>query len=120
MTPPRAARAALLANQPDVLQLTVHGADATCLVAVACHAQVTIADVRGRLSGNGLHVPACAGKTGEVLWMKEPDGEGLASHADSESCAAVREDGGEAGHHGSPRSCTMYTTWTACGPPTSR
>ena len=28
--------------------------------------------------------------------MKEPDGEGPASHADSESCAAVREDGGEA------------------------
>ena len=28
--------------------------------------------------------------------MKEPDGEGVASHADSESCAAVREDGGEA------------------------
>lgn len=43
-----------------------------------------------------LHDLACAGKTGEVSWMKEPDGEGLASHADSESCAAVREDGGEA------------------------
>jgi hypothetical protein len=28
--------------------------------------------------------------------MKEPDGEGPASHADSESCGAVREDGGEA------------------------
>ena len=28
--------------------------------------------------------------------MKEPDGEGVASHADSESCGAVREDGGEA------------------------
>jgi hypothetical protein len=39
---------------------------------------------------------ACAGKTGEVSWMKEPDGEGLASHADSGSCSVVREDGGEA------------------------
>jgi hypothetical protein len=28
--------------------------------------------------------------------MKEPDGEGPASHADSESCSVVREDGGEA------------------------
>jgi hypothetical protein len=28
--------------------------------------------------------------------MKEPDGEGPASHADPESCRVVREDGGEA------------------------
>jgi len=28
--------------------------------------------------------------------MKEPDGEGPASHADSESCGVVRKDGGEA------------------------
>src|SRR2546425_10777399 len=35
-------------------------------------------------------------KTGEVLRMKEPYGEGLASYTDSESCAGVREGGGEA------------------------
>jgi hypothetical protein len=35
-------------------------------------------------------------KTGEVLRMKEPNGEGLASHTASESCADVREGGGEA------------------------
>lgn len=39
---------------------------------------------------------ACAGKTGEVLWMKEPDGEGVASHTDSESCDGVRKGVGEA------------------------
>ena len=37
-----------------------------------------------------LQILACAGKTGEVLWMKEPDGEGIASHTDSESCDVGR------------------------------
>jgi hypothetical protein len=39
---------------------------------------------------------SCAGKTGEVLRMKEPDDEGLASHIGPESCADVRKGGGEA------------------------
>jgi len=42
---------------------------------------------------NGL---LCAGKTGEMVWMKEPYREGVANHSDPESCAVVRKGGGEA------------------------
>ncbi len=38
----------------------------------------------------------CAGKTGEMVWMKEPYREGLANHSDPESCVIVRKGGGEA------------------------
>ena len=33
----------------------------------------------------------CAVKTGEVLWMKEPYGEGVAIHSGPESCVVVRK-----------------------------
>jgi len=39
---------------------------------------------------------SCAGETGEMLRMKEPHDEGLASHIVSESCAAARKGDGEA------------------------
>ena len=35
-------------------------------------------------------------KTGKELWMKEPYGEGLASHTGPESCAGARKGTGEA------------------------
>jgi hypothetical protein len=35
-------------------------------------------------------------KTGEVVWMKEPYGEGVASRTGPESCVAARKGGGEA------------------------
>src|SRR5688572_6383869 len=38
--------------------------------------------------GNGV---ACAGKAGEVLWMRVPYGEGLASHTGPESCGDDRK-----------------------------
>ena len=38
----------------------------------------------------------CAGETGGMLWMKEPYEEGVATHFGPESCAVVREGGGEA------------------------
>ena len=38
----------------------------------------------------------CAGKTGEVSWMKEPYREGVAIHSGPESCVVVRKDRGEA------------------------
>jgi hypothetical protein len=38
----------------------------------------------------------CAVKTGEVLWMKEPYGEGVAIHSGPESCVVVRKGHGEA------------------------
>ena len=41
----------------------------------------------------GASAPA---KTGEMSWMKEPYGEGVATHAGRESCALVCEDPGEA------------------------
>ena len=39
---------------------------------------------------------ACAGKTGKVVWMKEPYGEGLATHTGPESCVVVRKGRREA------------------------
>lgn len=54
----------------------------------------------GRLFRHGLQVPACAGQTGEVLWTKEPDGEGPASHADPESCGVVCKGGADGGMSG--------------------
>ncbi len=41
----------------------------------------------------GASAPA---QTGEMSWMKEPYGEGVATHTDPESCADVREGCGEA------------------------
>jgi len=41
----------------------------------------------------GASAPA---QTGEMSWMKEPYGEGVATHTGPESCVGVREDGGEA------------------------
>jgi RNA-directed DNA polymerase len=38
----------------------------------------------------------CAGKTGKVVWMKEPYGEGLATHTGPESCVVVRKGRREA------------------------
>jgi hypothetical protein len=35
-------------------------------------------------------------ETGEVSWMREPHGEGLATRADPESCGVTREGGVEA------------------------
>jgi len=46
-----------------------------CLCADWCRSQPSVT--------HGLQILACAGKTGGVLWMKEPDGEGLASPTDS-------------------------------------
>ena len=39
---------------------------------------------------------ACAGKTGKVVWMKAPYGEGPATHTGPESCVAVRKGRREA------------------------
>lgn len=47
----------------------------------------------GNASGSILE---CAGKAGEVLRMKVPHGEGLASHTSSESCVGGRKAVGEA------------------------
>ena len=44
-------------------------------------------------SGSFHRAPA---QTGEVQWMREPHGEGIAIRSDPESCVNVREDGGEA------------------------
>ena len=41
----------------------------------------------------GVSAPA---KTGVMLWMQVPYGEGVANHTAPESCAVVREGGGEA------------------------
>jgi hypothetical protein len=38
----------------------------------------------------------CAGQTGEMMWMQEPYGEGVATHSGPESCAVAREGSGEA------------------------
>jgi len=38
----------------------------------------------------------CAGETGEVSWMKEPYGEGVAIHSGPESCVVAHKGRGEA------------------------
>ncbi len=61
----------------------------------------SIAQLRKRLR-TSHHIPdffrnlLCAGETGEMSWMKEPYGEGVATRSGPESCAAARKDSGEA------------------------
>jgi hypothetical protein len=40
--------------------------------------------------------PESAGKTGKMLWMKEPYGEGVASHTGPELCGSSSNAGAEA------------------------
>jgi len=48
------------------------------------------------VNGEFFSILLCAGKTGEVSWMKEPYREGVAIHSGPESCVVVRKDRGEA------------------------
>ena len=54
---------------------------------------------RDRKNKNSLdksHRTGCAGKAGEVLWMRVPYDQGLASQVGPESCVAARKSVGEA------------------------
>jgi hypothetical protein len=42
--------------------------------------------IKNSLDGGNIGCPESAGKTGKVSWMREPYGEGVASHTGPESC----------------------------------
>ena len=74
------------------MSTTITG-QATRCQAVCCESVVTQRTRFEMIYVWGASAPA---QTGGMSWMKEPYGEGVAPHTDPESCAVVREGGGEA------------------------